>query len=106
MGLYPKSLEAMVAAEVGGPFSNVVVLDPVNGVDTYSGNSLEKPVKTLAAAWACSIRWVHWCCRYIDQYLQRGTCTCYRIRYFRESCGIKIQLERGEKSPLSQDGDL
>jgi len=52
MGLYPKSLEAMVAAEVGGPFSNVVVLDPVNGVDTYSGNSLEKPVKTLAAAWA------------------------------------------------------
>jgi hypothetical protein len=52
MGLYPAALESMVAAAVGGPFSNVVVLDPVNGLDTNSGNSLEKPVKTLAAAWA------------------------------------------------------
>jgi len=54
MGLYPKEIKYELAA-LGiprGPNSNVYLVDAANGDDDNSGDSWEKPLATIAAAYA------------------------------------------------------
>ncbi len=54
MGLYPKSALEYVAL-MGiprGPYSNVYIVDPVNGSDSNPGTTFQKPLATVAAAYA------------------------------------------------------
>lgn len=52
MGLYPTILKPSDFGLPQGPYSNVYVVDPANGDDDNRGTSFEKPLLTLAAAYA------------------------------------------------------
>jgi len=54
MGLFPKAVSEYLAM-VGiprGPYSQVYIVDPVNGSDSNPGLSFKQPLKTVAAAYA------------------------------------------------------
>lgn len=54
MGLFPKAVNEYLAL-IGiprGPYSNVYVVDPVNGNDSNPGTTFQQPLLTLAAAYA------------------------------------------------------
>lgn len=53
MGLYPKAISEYLAL-VGiprGPYSNVYIVDPVNGSDSNTGTTFAKPLKSVEAAY-------------------------------------------------------
>jgi hypothetical protein len=53
MGLYPKQIKPYeLGLPVGGPSSNVYFVDAANGSDSADGRSWEKPLATIAAAYA------------------------------------------------------
>ncbi len=55
MSLYPEITKAQLGALAGiprGRYSNVYVVDPANGSDSNPGDRFEKPLATIAAAYA------------------------------------------------------
>lgn len=54
MSLFPKNLTEYVALQgiPVGPYSNIYIVDPVNGSDSNPGTSFKQPLLTLAAAYA------------------------------------------------------
>lgn len=54
MGLFPRNLAEYVALQgiPVGPYSNIYIVDPVNGSDSNPGTSFKQPLLTLAAAYA------------------------------------------------------
>jgi hypothetical protein len=54
MGLFPRNLSEYVAL-LGipqGPYSNIFIVDPINGSDSNPGTSFKQPLLTVAAAYA------------------------------------------------------
>ncbi len=54
MGLFPKALDEYVALAgiPRGPLSKIFIVDPANGSDSNPGLTFQKPLKSLAAAYA------------------------------------------------------
>lgn len=54
MSLFPKAAEQYLALAgvPRGPLSSIFVVDPVNGSDSNPGTTFERPLKTVAAAYA------------------------------------------------------
>ncbi|MBM3122833.1 MAG: hypothetical protein FJZ97_11725, partial [Chloroflexi bacterium] len=52
MGLFPRQVEAVLAGMPWGPNSNAYIVDPQVGSDSNDGLRWQRPLKTLAAAFA------------------------------------------------------